>query len=72
MAITLSLAVCRIIYNLHFGVDMPRDLSYQSAANKVFARVGRVEFDKLVVQAQAKQDAYVRGILTMARDRNDS
>ncbi|KKN10939.1 hypothetical protein LCGC14_1031680 [marine sediment metagenome] len=60
MGITLSLAVCRIIYILHFGVDMPNCVTYQSAANQVFDVVGWKAFDKLVAQAKALETHYVK------------
>ncbi len=59
--LTLSLAVCRIIYFLHFNTDMPDHMTYQSAANRVFDLVDWKAFDKLVAEAKALEPKYLDG-----------
>lgn len=62
MGITLSLFVCRVIYENFFGVPMPADMLYSTAATKVFDRVGRVEFAKLVALAVAEESGFLNSI----------
>lgn len=56
---TFSLAVCKIIFFLHFGEAMPDCLTYQSAVNQVFDVVDWKAFDKLVAEAKLIEADYV-------------
>lgn len=63
----LTLAVCRIVYFLHHGTDMLPHMSYQDAANDVFARIDWKAFDVLVAQAKAIEPDYgVMGLSAVA------
>lgn len=62
MAITLSLFVCRVLYENYFGVEMPGEMLFSDAATKVFERVSRGQFDKLVAIAVAEETAFLNSI----------
>ncbi len=59
MAITLSLFVCRVLYENFFGVDIPGDMLFSVAATKVFKRVSHAEFDKLVAVAKQEEAEFL-------------
>ena len=62
MGITLSLFVCRVVYENFFGVDIPGDMLFSTAATKVFDRVGRVEFARLVEIAKREEADFLNSI----------
>lgn len=66
MGWTLTLAQCRKLYERHFGRDLPPDLPYCYAAEKVRIAVGDEEFSRMVDDIrQEEQDG--KDILRQAR-----
>lgn len=61
-SITLSLFVCRVLYENFFGVELPGEMLFSAAATKVFDRVSHAEFDKLVAIAVAEETEFLNSI----------